>query len=131
LAEPLVPLLDFLGGAANAVAIALVTVVLTFLTLVFGELAPKRLAMQNALRWAMLVARPLDALSTMSRPAVWALSGSTNLVVRLFGGKPDAESAQMSASGFPPNSRTTRFVEPLNAHTAGRRVRADVAGGAA
>ncbi|WP_309112540.1 hemolysin family protein [Saccharothrix sp.] len=96
LAEPLVPLLGFLGGAAGPVAIALVTVVLTFLTLVFGELASKRLAMQNALRWALLVARPLDLLSTVSRPAVWALSASTNLVVRLFGGRPEAESEQMS-----------------------------------
>ncbi|WP_158854541.1 hemolysin family protein [Saccharothrix deserti] len=97
LAEPLVPVLSFLGDAANAVAIALVTVVLTFLTLVFGELAPKRLAMQSALRWALLVARPLHALSTVSRPAVWALSASTNVVVRLFGGKADAESEQMSS----------------------------------
>ncbi|ONI92160.1 hemolysin [Saccharothrix sp. ALI-22-I] len=96
LAEPLVPLLEFLDGAAEAVAIALVTVVLTFLTLVFGELAPKRLAMQNALRWALLVARPLDVLSAVSRPAVWALSASTSLVVRLFGGKPDTDSGQMS-----------------------------------
>ncbi|MFC5059543.1 hemolysin family protein [Saccharothrix xinjiangensis] len=97
LARPIVPLLSFLGNAANAVAIALVTVVLTFLTLVFGELAPKRLAMQNALRWALLVARPLHLLSTISRPAVWLLSTSTNLVVRVFGGKPDAESEQMSS----------------------------------
>lgn len=97
LAEPLVPALSFLGGAANPVAIALVTVVLTFLTLVFGELAPKRLAMQYAMRWALLVARPLHVLSAASRPAVWALSASTNLVVRLFGGKPEPESEQMSA----------------------------------
>ncbi|MFD7654521.1 hemolysin family protein [Actinosynnema sp. NPDC059797] len=97
LAAPLVPLLSFLGTAANPVAIALVTVVLTFLTLVFGELAPKRLAMQYALRWALLVARPLHLLSTISRPAVWLLSTSTNVVVRVFGGKPDAESEQMSA----------------------------------
>ncbi|WP_433271639.1 hemolysin family protein [Actinosynnema sp. CS-041913] len=96
LAEPLVPLLEFLGGAANAVAVALVTVVLTFVTLVFGELAPKRLAMQYALRWALLVARPLDLLSAISRPAVWALSASTNVVVRLFGGKPEADSEQLS-----------------------------------
>ncbi|XVV06570.1 hemolysin family protein [Actinosynnema sp. CA-248983] len=96
LATPLVPLLGFLGGAADAVAIALVTVVLTFLTLVFGELAPKRLAMQYALRWALLVARPLHFLSAWSRPAVWALSASTNVVVRLFGGRAEADSAQMS-----------------------------------
>ncbi|MFC6089903.1 hemolysin family protein [Saccharothrix lopnurensis] len=97
LARPIVPALSFLGTAADAVAIALVTVVLTFLTLVFGELAPKRLAMQYALRWALLVARPLHVLSTISRPAVWLLSSSTNLVVRVFGGKPDAESEEMSA----------------------------------
>lgn len=96
LAEPLVPLLGFFGGAAGAVAVAVVTVVLTFLTLVFGELAPKRLAMQYALRWALLVARPLDLISTISRPAVWALSASTNLVVRVFGGNPHAESEQLS-----------------------------------
>ncbi|MFD1149978.1 hemolysin family protein [Saccharothrix hoggarensis] len=97
LAEPLVPALSFFGGGANAAAIALVTVVLTFLTLVLGELAPKRLAMQYALPWALLVARPLHALSTASRPVVWALSASTNVVVRMFGGRPDAESEQMSA----------------------------------
>ncbi|MFI9817757.1 hemolysin family protein [Saccharothrix variisporea] len=96
LAGPLVPVFRFLGGAAEAVAVAAVTVVLTFLTLVFGELAPKRLAMQYALRWAMLVARPLDFLSALSRPVVWALSASTNVVVRLFGGKPEADSGQLS-----------------------------------
>jgi putative hemolysin len=96
LAEPLVPLLGFLDGAAQGVAVALVTIVLTFFTLVFGELAPKRLAMQYALRWALIVARPLDVLSAISRPAVWALSASTNLVVRIFGGNPDAVSEQLS-----------------------------------
>ncbi|WP_045316157.1 hemolysin family protein [Lentzea aerocolonigenes] len=96
LAQPLVPLLGFLDGAANGVAIALVTIVLTFFTLVFGELAPKRLAMQYALRWAKIVARPLDLLSTVSRPAVWLLSKATDLVVRILGGDPDVEEEQMS-----------------------------------
>ncbi|OLR92920.1 hemolysin family protein [Actinokineospora bangkokensis] len=96
LAEPVTPLLGFLGGAANAVAVALVTIVLTFLTLVFGELAPKRLAMQYSLRWALLVAKPLDVLSTISRPVVWLLSRSTDAVVRLLGGKPEVDGDQMS-----------------------------------
>jgi putative hemolysin len=96
LAQPLVPPLRFLGGAANGVAIALVTIVLTFFTLVFGELAPKRLAMQYAVRWATIIARPLDVLSTVSRPAVWSLSKATDLVVRIFGGDPDVEEEQMS-----------------------------------
>ncbi|MFD9733257.1 hemolysin family protein [Umezawaea sp. NPDC059074] len=96
LAKPVVPLLGFLGGAADAVAVALVTMVLTFLTLVFGELAPKRLAMQYSLRWALLVVRPLDFLSTISRPVVWTLSTATNMVVRVFGGNPDADNEDMS-----------------------------------
>lgn len=96
LSAPLVPLLGFLGGAADAAAIAAVTIVLTFLTLVFGELAPKRLAMQYALRWALIVAKPLDVISAISRPVVWLLSASTNLVVRLFGGNPEADPEQMS-----------------------------------
>ncbi|SMC57153.1 hemolysin family protein [Lentzea albidocapillata] len=97
LAAPIVPLLGFLGGAANGVAIALVTVALTFVTLVFGELAPKRLAMQYAVRWAKIVAGTLDLLSTISRPVVWLLSRSTDLVVRVFGGDPNADEEQMSA----------------------------------
>ncbi|GLZ35512.1 membrane protein [Lentzea sp. NBRC 105346] len=96
LAEPVKPLLGFLGTAADATAVAIITVVLTFVTLVFGELAPKRLAMQYALRWAQIVAKPLDLLSTVSRPAVWLLSVSTNLVVRTFGGNPNADPEQMS-----------------------------------
>ncbi|OQO94786.1 hemolysin [Saccharomonospora piscinae] len=97
LAEPLVPLFGFFGGAAAAVAVAVVTVVLTFVTLVLGELAPKRLAMQNALPWALVVARPLAVLSALSRPVVWLLSVSTNLVVRLFGGRSETDTGQLSA----------------------------------
>lgn len=88
LAQPLVPMLAFLGGAANVVAILIITLVLTYFTLVFGELAPKRIALQHPEGWAMAVATPLDLLATATRPAIWTLSTSTNLVVRLFGGDP-------------------------------------------
>lgn len=88
LAEPLVPVLSFAGQAARPLAVASVTLTLTFVTLVAGELAPKRLAMQYAERWALLAATPLDILATMARPAVWTLSQATNLIVRLFGGDP-------------------------------------------
>lgn len=89
LSAPLVEPLGFLGSAAEPVSIVLVTILLTFLTLVFGELAPKRVAMQRTEGWALLVARPLDMLSTFSRPAVWLLSRATNTVVRLTGADPD------------------------------------------
>ncbi|MEU4782728.1 hemolysin family protein [Micromonospora sp. NPDC023633] len=91
LARPLVPLLSALGGAAETVAIVVVTLALTFVTLVFGELAPKRIAMQAAERWALLVARPLDLLASVTRPAVWALGATSDLVVRLVGLNPKHE----------------------------------------
>ena len=88
LAEPLVPLLGFLGRAAGPAAVVLVTMVLTYLTLVVGELAPKRIALQRPERWARRAARPLTVISTLTRPAVWLLSTSTNLLVRLAGADP-------------------------------------------
>ncbi|MPZ54161.1 MAG: DUF21 domain-containing protein [Acidimicrobiia bacterium] len=88
LAQPLVPILLVFGGAAETVAIVVVTILLSFLTLVLGELAPKRLALQRAEGWALHVGRPLNWLAVLTRPAVWLLSLSTNLVVRLFGGDP-------------------------------------------
>ena len=59
LAEALVPLLGFLGGAAEPAAIVSVTAVLAYVTLVVGELAPKRVALQRPERWAVRAARPL------------------------------------------------------------------------
>ncbi|MFI7210360.1 hemolysin family protein [Micromonospora maritima] len=91
LARPLVPLLGAFGDAAETVAIVAVTLGLTFVTLVFGELAPKRIAMQSAERWALVVARPLDMLASVTRPAVWALGATSDLVVRLFGLDPKHE----------------------------------------
>ncbi|MFB8762626.1 hemolysin family protein [Nocardiopsis alba] len=90
LARPLVEPLGFLGRYASPVAIVLVTIVLSFITLVLGELAPKRIAMQRAESWALAVARPLDLLATLTRPVVWLLGVTTDLVVRLFGGDPKA-----------------------------------------
>jgi putative hemolysin len=97
LAEPLVGPLGFLGGAARPTSIVLVTVVLSFLTLVFGELVPKRVAMQWAEGWAMLAARPLDLLAKLTRPVVWLLGVATDAVVRLLGGDPDRQREEVTA----------------------------------
>ncbi len=91
LAEPLVEPLDFLGRGARPAAIFSITLVLTFVTLVFGELAPKRLAMQRAEAWALLAARPLTWISRGTAPAIWLLSHATDLTVRLLGGDPDRD----------------------------------------
>jgi putative hemolysin len=66
-------------------------VVLTYLTLVIGELAPKRIALQRPEPWAKRAARPLTLITTLTRPAVWLLSRSTDLLVRLAGGDPNIQ----------------------------------------
>lgn len=89
LAEPLEGPLEPLGSAARPASIIAVTLILSYFTLVFGELVPKRIAMQRAERWGLVMARPLAALSVITRPVVWLLSTSTDFVVKLLGGDPD------------------------------------------
>jgi putative hemolysin len=96
LAEPLEEPLDFLGNAAGPVSIVAVTLVLSYFTLVFGELAPKRVAMQKAERWGMIMARPLAVMLTITRPAVWLLSHSTDLAVRVLGGDPQQQREEVT-----------------------------------
>ena len=67
-----------------------VTLVITFATLVVGELAPKRLALQRTERISLLVAPTLDVIARGSRPVIWLLSACTNGLVKLLGGDPNA-----------------------------------------
>jgi putative hemolysin len=96
LAQPLVPLLGFLGRAAEPAAVVLVTMVLTYVTLVVGELAPKRIALQRSEGWARRAARPLRVVSIVTRPAVWLLSESTDLLVRLAGADPGRQREEVT-----------------------------------
>ena len=89
LAEPLEGPLGFLGGAARPASIVAVSLILSYVTLVFGELAPKRIAMQRSEKWGLVAARPLAGMARVTRPVVWLLSSSTDLVVRLLGGDPN------------------------------------------
>jgi putative hemolysin len=91
LARPLVQPLGFLGRWAQPAAVVAVTVVLTFTSLVAGELAPKRIALQRSVGWARAAARPLAAISVAARPLVWLLSVSSDALVRLAGVDPAAQ----------------------------------------
>ena len=79
----------FAHTPAEVFGFLVVTLAISFVTLVIGELAPKRLALQRAESVAQTLAGPLDALARMSRPVIWLLSVSTDAVVRVFGGDPD------------------------------------------
>ena len=74
-----------LGQASQPVALGLVVVVLTYFSLVLGELAPKAIALQNPERLAALAARPIHALSRMSAGLIRVLTASTSAVLRLWG----------------------------------------------
>jgi len=89
LATPVAEALDPLGDFARPAAIVLVTIGLAFLSLVFGELVPKRLALQRPEAWSLVAARPLELLAKLTGPVIWLLGIATNIVVRLFGGDPD------------------------------------------
>lgn len=77
-------------GAAGFVGIVGVTLIISFVTLVFGELAPKRLALQRTERTAKLLSPALSRLSAVFRPVIWLLSRSTDLTVRALGADPSA-----------------------------------------
>lgn len=94
--ERLVELIKLTGvaipeGVLESISMVLITILLSYFSLVFGELAPKRLAMKKAEPIAMLVATPLTILSIVTAPFVKFLTLSTNTIVRLFGVDPNKE----------------------------------------
>jgi putative hemolysin len=99
LAPDIAPLVESLGlsaGAADTVALIGLTLLIAYLSLVLGELVPKRFALQKASGFALALAPSLQVFATLMRPVIWLLSVSTNAVVRLLGGDPHARSELMS-----------------------------------
>ena len=77
--------IPFLEPYALGVSKTTIVVIVTYLTLIMGELVPKRIGMGYAERVSMLVAKPMNFLSLVASPFVWLLSKSTALTVRLIG----------------------------------------------
>jgi putative hemolysin len=84
------------AGLADTLALVLVTIAISYLSLVVGELTPKRLALQRAEGFALIVASPLNAIAKLSRPVIWLLSRSTDVLVRLLGGDPKVSGESIS-----------------------------------
>ncbi|ADQ15839.1 protein of unknown function DUF21 [Leadbetterella byssophila DSM 17132] len=82
------PLLVDIGVPINYsdnVAVALITMVVTFLTLIFGELVPKRIGMAIPEEIATVVVRPMNILSKIASPFIWCLSKSSDLIFKVIG----------------------------------------------
>lgn len=76
---------------ALGVSKTIIVIIVTYLTLIMGELVPKRIGMGYAERVSMLVAKPMYFLSKLALPFVWLLSKSTSLVIKITGIKANEE----------------------------------------
>ena len=98
IAANLTPMLEALGFGAKShgVALAIVVISISFLSLVLGELVPKSLALRYSDGYSSFVSRPLLFLARIARPLVWFLTTCSNLVLRLFGDRTSFTEARLS-----------------------------------
>lgn len=80
----------------NSVSVVVITLLLSYFTLVFGELVPKRVAMKKTEQLALGVASLITVISKVCAPVVWILTASTNGVLRLMGIDPNSDDDEVS-----------------------------------
>ena len=94
-----IPWLESLGlksKTANTTSLILVTLIIAYISLVFGELVPKRLALFRTEQISLASAGIIDVIAKLFRPIIWTLSRSTDFVVRIFGIDPKEQREQIS-----------------------------------
>ena len=84
------------AATLDAIAVVIITLVLSYFTLIFGELVPKRVAMRKAESLALGISGLISAIAKLFAPIVWFLTASTNAVLRLLGIDPNAEEETVS-----------------------------------
>lgn len=82
--------LPITSGVANTIALVLVTAIISYVSIVLGELTAKRLALQRSEAFALALAPLVDFIAQLARPVIWLLGVSTDVVVRVLGGDPKA-----------------------------------------
>lgn len=83
-------------SAAETLSFIAATVLIAYLSLVVGELTPKRLAIQHAERYALLLVTPVDFIAKVTAPFIWLLSKSSDALLQILGGDPKAGKEQIS-----------------------------------
>jgi putative hemolysin len=86
--EAIEPLRDY----AHTIAVTIVVIIITFFSLVIGELVPKRIGLANPESLAKIVARPMRLLTLITAPFVWLLTSTTDLIIKIFGIKRSSDS---------------------------------------
>ncbi len=90
--QPYLEKIDFIQPYAGTVATVIIVIIVTFLSILFGELVPKRIALMNPEKIAKGVARPIKILSRISYPLVWLLSSLSAGIFKIFNIKPRTDS---------------------------------------
>lgn len=80
----------------DTIAVIIITLILSYFTLIFGELVPKRIAMKKSESLALAISGVVSGISVLFKPIVWLLSISTNAVLRLCGIDPNEDEEQVS-----------------------------------
>ena len=96
LLHPLFDLLNLPDALTTTISFVISFIVVTYLHVVLGELAPKSFAIQHTEQLALLYSRPLYYFGNIMKPLIWLMNGSARVIVRMFGFDPDAQSDAMS-----------------------------------
>jgi putative hemolysin len=99
LGKYVIPALENIGistQSSQILSIVGITIVIAYISLVFGELVPKRLALHKSESIALATAFTIDLVATVFRPIIWLLSHSTDLIMKLFGISSKSERNQIS-----------------------------------
>ncbi|MDN5563516.1 MAG: hemolysin family protein [Luteococcus sp.] len=99
LAPALSPVLVEAGlpsSLANTAALVLITIAISYFSIVLGELTAKRIAMQRAEGFSLAIAPLVDSIARITRPVIWFLGKSTDAAVRLLGGDPKASREEVT-----------------------------------
>jgi len=125
-AEDLTPILarvSWIGESAEEVALIAIVAVISYLSLVLGELVPKSLALRHSEGYALLVARPLLGLAALAGPVVWFLTKSSNAVLKPFRDSTTFMESKLSLEeiqGMVENAAKTGSVDPESGDIAAR-----------
>ena len=90
--KPTIQKIDFLAPYAGTIATVIIVIIVTFLSIIFGELLPKRIGMMKPEKISRQIATPMQWLSRVAFPIVWLLTTITNLIFKLFNLQPSTDS---------------------------------------
>jgi CBS domain containing-hemolysin-like protein len=96
LLHPLFELLHLPEPLTTTISFIIAFIVVTYLHVVLGELAPKTLAIQYTEKLALIYSRPLYYFGIVMKPLIWLMNGSARVIIRMFGVNPDANNDAMS-----------------------------------